>query len=117
MTIGPPREPGERRVTLWLRRLPRLRMIDATRRRSSDAGGPKINRPTVFHHGTVNLAGPTALAPRVVGRDDETRSHPLRRVSVPGRNHRPCRVAVFPLPAWSAHGGGVAGRSRHHRQP
>jgi putative transposase len=37
------------------------------------------------------------------------RSRPLRRVSVPGRNHRPRRLAVLPLPARAAHGGGVAG--------
>jgi hypothetical protein len=30
---------------------------------------------------------------------------PLRRVSVPGRDYQPYRVAVFPLPAWSPHGG------------
>src|SRR5208337_3008921 len=39
------------------------------------------------------------------------------RLSVPSRDHQPRRLAVFPLPARSAHGGGVAGRPWHHRHP
>ena len=45
------------------------------------------------------------------------RSHLLRRVSVPRRDHRPCCVAILSLPSRSLYGRGVAGRSRHHRQP
>jgi hypothetical protein len=41
----------------------------------------------------------------------DTRSRPLRRVSLPSRDHRPCCVAVFPLPARPPHAGGVAGRA------
>ena len=37
------------------------------------------------------------------------------RVLFRSRDHRPCRMAVFPLPAWSPHAGGVADRAWHHR--
>src|SRR4029077_12824156 len=53
----------------------------------------------------------------VVGWDDDARSPPLYRLSVSGRDHQPCHMALFPLPAWSPHGGGVARCPRHHRQP
>jgi len=48
----------------------------------------------------------------VVGWDDDTRSRPLRRLSLPGRDHQSRRLAVFPLSARSTHGGGVAGCPR-----
>jgi hypothetical protein len=37
------------------------------------------------------------------------------RVLFRSRDHRPCRMAVFPLPAWPPHAGGVADRAWHHR--
>jgi hypothetical protein len=57
--------------------------------------------------GTVNLGRQCACADRsgrVVGWDEDIGSRPLRRVSVPGRDHRPCRLAVLPLPPRAAHG-------------
>ena len=59
-------------------------------------------------------------AKRVVGWDDDARAPQLCRLSVSGRDYQPCRMALFPLPAWSPHGGGVAGprardRAAHHR--
>src|SRR5215469_8560263 len=53
----------------------------------------------------------------VVGWDDDARSPPLYRLSVSGRDHQPCHMALFPLSAWSPHGGGVARCPRHRRQP
>src|SRR5215471_21009991 len=43
------------------------------------------------------------------GWNDDRRSCPLQGPSVSRRDHRPRRVAVFPLPARAAHGGGVTG--------
>src|SRR5437660_12273704 len=40
----------------------------------------------------------------VVAWDDDARSPPLYRLSVSGRDHQPCPMALFPLPAWSPHG-------------
>ncbi|MFC7556862.1 type IV secretory system conjugative DNA transfer family protein [Pseudoroseomonas wenyumeiae] len=72
------------------------------------------------HTGTVRLAGRQLVRTfhlRVVGWDDRTCLPQLRRISLPGRDHQPGGVALFPLSPQLADGGGNAGLPRHRRQP
>jgi putative transposase len=61
-------------------------------------------RHAATRYGTVNLGASPACAGApgwVVGWDDDTRSRPLHRLSVPSRDHQPRRLAVLPLPTRS----------------
>jgi hypothetical protein len=68
--------------------------------------------------GTVNLAsiGCSGRRQRVFRPDDDARSEPICRSPLSIRDHPPCDLAVFPLPAEPADGRGDVGRPRHRRQ-
>jgi hypothetical protein len=59
---------------------------------------PRIGATIVSIRGAILWNPPGNMR---VGRRErnETRSRPLRRISVPGQDHRPCRITVFSLRA------------------
>src|SRR4051794_21154898 len=54
---------------------------------------------------------------RVGGRHDIRSQVTLRRLPLSRRDHQPRRLALLPLSAEPAHGGGDAGGPRHRREP